>query len=288
MSGWRPKWVFSIKSVRKLFGFGGFLMASALLDTLYNRAYTIFIGKFYGVSALGFYDRAYNTQQMPANILSGIIARVAFPIFSATNHDVEKLRKGMRHAVRAVMLINVPIMLGLMITAENLISVLFGDKWLPAVPLLETLCIAGVFWPLHVLNLNVLKAQGYSNLFFKLEIIKKIVGTAFIVIGIYYYGVLGLAWSQVAFGFVGFYINAFYTGKYLNYGVIRQIKDFLPSILVSILMVVAIFSSSQYLVGSLLMILIEQIILGVLIVLLSCILFRVRAFYDCVDLFIKR
>lgn len=288
MSGWRPAWNFSIKSVRKLFGFGGYLMASALLDTLYSRAYTILIGKLYGVSQLGFYDRANNTQQVPANILSGIIARVAFPVFSAANHDDEKLRKGMRHAVRGVMLINVPIMLGLMVTAENLIMILFGDKWLAAIPLLEILCIAGIFWPLHVLNLNILKAQGHSSLFFKLEIIKKIVGSVFIVFGIFYFGVIGLAWSQVAFGFVGFCLNAFYTGLFLNYGAIRQMKDFLPIVLVSILMTTVISSISQYLVGPLFVVLIEQVVIGILIVVLSCVLFKLRAFYDCIDLFIKR
>ena len=234
-SSWRPIWVFSHDSVRRLFGFGGYMLASGLLDIIYNRIYTLLIGKFYGVQELGFYNRADSTKQLPVGVLTGILGRVAFPIFSAAAHDTTQLRRGVRLALRGMMLLNVPMMLGLAATADPIIHVFFGEKWLPAVPIMQVLCIGGIFWPLHVINLNVLMAQGHSNLFFRLEVIKKILGSILLVVGTFY-GVIGIAWSQVIFGGVAFLINAHFSRKYLDYGVVDQLLDFLPVLGLSLIM----------------------------------------------------
>ena len=234
-SSWRPRWVFSHDSVRRLFGFGGYMLASGLLDIIYNRIYTLLIGKFYGVQELGFYNRADSTKQLPVGVLTGILGRVAFPIFSAAAHDTTQLRRGVRLALRGMMLLNVPMMLGLAATADPIIHVFFGEKWLPAVPIMQVLCIGGIFWPLHVINLNVLMAQGHSNLFFRLEVIKKILGSILLVVGTFY-GVIGIAWSQVIFGGVAFLINAHFSRKYLDYGVVDQLLDFLPVLGLSLIM----------------------------------------------------
>jgi O-antigen/teichoic acid export membrane protein len=263
-STWRPKLVFSRGSATRLFGFGGYLLAAGLLDIAYNRIYTLLIGKFYGVAELGFYNRADSTKQLPVGVLSGIMSRVAFPIFSAAANDVDQLKRGVRLALRSMMLLNIPMMLGLAAVSEPLILVLFGEKWMPAVPIMQVLCIGGIFWPLHVINLNVLMAQGHSRLFFRLEVVKKIAGTLFLIIGAFY-GVMGIAWSQVVFGIVAFFINAHYSGKHLSYGAIEQMRDFLHTLLISLFMAVLIYGiglvwniapgmlllSSQVLVGGL-------------------------------------
>ncbi len=235
VSPWRPALVFSITSATGMFRFGSYLMLSSLLDIIYNRIYALLIGKYYGVRDLAFYNRADNTKQIPVDVLSNTLARVAFPAFSAAADDPEKLRRGVQSAVRTMMLINCPIMFGIMATAENVIVVLFGETWRPAAPILEVLCISGIFWPLHVINLSVLKAQGHSELFFRLEIIKKIVGSAFLLAGTFY-GVIGIAWSQAVFGLFGFLINAFYTGKYLKYGAIGQSADAIAALTAAALM----------------------------------------------------
>lgn len=203
------------------------MLASSLLDIAYTRIYTILIGKFYGVQELGFYNRADGTKQLPVGVLSSIMSRVAFPIFSAAAHDVAQLRRGVRLALRSMMFLNVPMMLGLTAVAEPLILVIFGEKWLPAAPVMQVLCVGAIFWPLHVINLNVLMALGHSHLFFRLEVVKKIFGSIFLIIGAFY-GVMGIAWSQAVFGFIAFLINAHYSHKYLNYGVVNQLRDFLP------------------------------------------------------------
>lgn len=286
-SRWRPSWEFSVASARRLFGFGGYLMAAGLLDVAYNRLYSLLIGKIYGVRDLGLYNRAETTKQIPVEGLSGILARVAFPIFSEAAGDTDKLRRGIRHALRGVMLINIPMMLGLMVTAEQTLQVVFGKQWLEAASLLRILCLAGLFWPLHVINLNVLKAQGHARLFFRLEIVKKVVGVSFLLAGLTQ-GLAGIAWSQVAFGFVGFLINAHYTGIFLGYGAWRQFKDFLPVLLVSAGMAASVHLVAERMDLAPNASLIVQVALGIAFYTFVSAGLGLSAFRDSVGLFLRR
>jgi len=139
-----------------------------------------------------------------------------------------------------------------------------------------------------VINLNVLKAQGYSHLFFRLEVIKKVGGTVFLLVGILYYGVLGLAWSQVAFGVVAFFINAFYTGKHLNYGPWKQVNDFMPVLLVSLIMAGVVYITKQYFEYSAMGMLINEVAIGVSVYVLICIVCRVKALQSLISLLAHR
>lgn len=282
-SRWRPSLDFSLDSARRLFGFGGYLMMAGLLDVAYNRVYTLLIGKFWGVQELGFYNRADGTKQLPVSVLTGILSRVAFPIFSAAANDKETLHRGVRQALRAMMLINVPMMLGLMATAEPVVRALFGTQWLPAVPILQVLCLAGLFWPLHVINLNVLTAQGHSQLFFRLEVVKKVAGTGLLAGGAAY-GVMGIAWSQVVFGLLAFAINAHYTGIHLGYGFWRQYLDFLPTLAISTAMAAAVYWTGSLLPAPALTKLLMQAAIGAAIFLAGCRVFKLKAYVEAISL----
>jgi O-antigen/teichoic acid export membrane protein len=224
---WRPAWVYRRASMRKLFGFGGYHLASSLLEMAYARLYTLFIGRYYGVRELGFYNNADSTKQLPGGFLSSVLTRVSLPMFSAAAHDAAMLQRGTQLAVRGMVLLNAPMMLGMAGAARPLVVTLFGTPWLPAVPILQVLCLAGLFWPLHVINLNVLMAQGHSRLMFRLEVAKKLLGVVLLVPGAIY-GVMGIAWSQVVFNLIAFVINAYYTGRLLGYGARAQFRDILP------------------------------------------------------------
>jgi teichuronic acid exporter len=227
---WRPRATFNFASLRSFFSFGGFLLFSGLLDTLYTRLYTLIIGKLFSARDLGLYARAAGTQEMPVNVLTGMISRVAFPLFSSVSSNRDQLQRGMRKALVGMMMLNVPAMLGLLSVAEPLVITFFGAKWLPCVPVLRILCLAGVLWPLHTINLNVLIAQGHSKLFFRIEVLKKVIGVAAILAACPF-GVEAIAWSQVMVGIFCFFINAHYTGVQLGYGALAQVRDFMPSVL---------------------------------------------------------
>jgi teichuronic acid exporter len=280
---WRPATTFSLVSARRLFGFGGYLLMAGLLDTAYNRIYTLLIGKLYGVRDLGFYNRADGTKQLPVGVLTSILSRVAFPIFSAASDDKEKLKRGVRHALRGMMLINVPMMLGVMATADPLVHTLFGAQWLPAAPILQVLCLGSVLWPLHVINLNVLTAQGHTHLFFRLEVIKKLLGTSLLIIGTAY-GVMGIAWSQVIFGVLAFIINAHYSRIHIGYGAWQQLADFFPPLILSGVMAAMVYWLGASLSLPLVAEFPLQIATGITIFLGGCHLFKLSAYLEAVNI----
>jgi len=234
-SQWRPAFIFSSDSFRILFRFGGGMFLSSLLDAVYRQFYSLIIGKWYGVHDLGIYNRAETTKQLPTGALTGILSSVAFPIFSQTSDDPERLRRGLRMSIRGIMFLNIPMMIGLVVVADPLIFTLYGPVWAPAVSLLQILALGGLLWPLHVLNLSVLKAMGRSGLLLRIEVIKKAVGLSLVVMGARY-GMHGMAWAIVISSVFAFVFNAYYTHKLLNYGAWRQSCDCAPALACGALM----------------------------------------------------
>lgn len=284
---WRPRFAFSKESAKSQFSYGGYLLAASLIDIIYTRGYTLLIGKFYSVRDLGFYSRAEGVRQLPVSGLSSVLVRVAFPLFSAAAHDKVLLRRGMQFATRAMMLINVPMMMGLAVAAHPLVLVLLGEQWLPMVPLLQVLCIGGILWPLHVLNLNVLTAQGHSKLFFRLEFIKKLLGILFLIVGSFY-GVLGIAWSQVGYSVFAFFINAHYTKQHLNYGVLAQTQDFITILAIGVVMALLVFLLDRQLSLVPVLQLLVLVLVGVFIFCGLAWAFRLQAWQDAVHLLSRK
>jgi O-antigen/teichoic acid export membrane protein len=226
-SRWRPEFAFNLASARRLFGFGGYMLASGLLETTYSRLYTVLIGKLYGVRELGFYVRADTTAQFPSAMLTGIVARVAFPLFSRMADDPVHLGANLRLALQGTMLVNAPAMFGLAAVAEPLVRVLFGEQWRPAVPFLQVLCFSGLMMPFHVLNLQALMGLGRADLFFRLEVVKKAISIA-ILLAAARFGAVGVAWGMVAAGVLNYFTNAYYSGRLLGYGAASQLRDMAP------------------------------------------------------------
>ncbi len=221
---WRPAWTISGESLTSFFRFGGYQMAAALTDVFSTNLYLVLIGKLYSAKDLGFYSRAQNTQQLPITLMVGIVNRVAFSTFATVKDDKERLVRGLRQALALSMLINTPVMLGVIILAEPLVTTLFGAQWLPSVPMLQVLGLGGLLWPLHVLNLNILVAQGRSDLFFRLTMAKKVFTISLTVVASLY-GVMAVAWAQVAISVLAYFANAHYTKALLSYSGWKQLSD---------------------------------------------------------------
>lgn len=241
---WPFRLVFSFSALRSLFKFGGYMLFSSILNTLYLQASVTLIWKLSSMNELGLYNRAESLQRQPVNILGNILNRVAFPVFSSTVHNTAELVGGMRRVLKIMMIINIPAMLGMMVLAKPIVLILFGEAWLHAVIYLQILCLAGIFWPAHLVNLSALQALGRSDLFFKIEIFKKITGIAVIII-FSAYGVMGIAWSQVALSAISFYANAYHNGRLNGYGFILQIYDLMFVFISGINMVFFVYIASQ-------------------------------------------
>jgi O-antigen/teichoic acid export membrane protein len=244
-SSWRPAWTFSLASAKELFGFGGYLLISRVIGVVYDRGYSLLIGKIYGTRELGIYGRADNLQQIPAGLLGKMISTITYPLFSIAAGDKARLRRGVQAAVRSSMLVNVPMMLGLLAVAECLVPVLLGPQWTEAVPLVRILSLAAILWPLHVINLDALLARGHSRLYFRLLLIKNLVGTLVLVGFSYLFGLMGLAWAQTLLSAAAFFLNAHYTGKHLGYGPLDQLRDIFPIVAVSSIMAATVFATAS-------------------------------------------
>ena len=229
---WIPQWEFSIKSFKEMFGFGYKLLLSGLLDTLYKNIYYVIIGRCYSPAQLGQYSRAEQFNMIFSSNLTSIVQRVSYPVLSSIQEEPERLREAYRQIIKTTMLVTFACMLGLAAVAKPLIIILIGEKWLPAVSFLQIICFSGMLYPLHAINLNILQVKGRSDLFLKLEIIKKTIAVFPILIGIFY-GIEYMLWGSVLTSFIAYFLNSYYSADLIRYSTIEQIRDVLPVFTVS-------------------------------------------------------
>lgn len=260
---WRPTFAFSFERLKILFSFGWKLMVSNLINTIYNEIFALVIGKKYMSDILGFFNRG---KQFPSLIVSNIdssIQTVMLPAYSSHQEDLEKMKKMMRRSIKTSAFLILPAMAGLAASAESFISIILGDKWLPAVTFLQIYCLFYAFQPIQTANLQAFNALGRSDIFLKLEIYKKIIGVSILIFtsffGIYAIA-LGGALSSVFFTF----INSYPSRKLLNYGYKEQMKDIVPPLLLSIIMGCTVFSVTLFSYSTL-MILLIQIVIGLVV-----------------------
>ena len=232
-----------MKSFRELFAFGSKLLASGLLDTLYTNIYLLVIGKIFNAASLGFYTQADRFTKLPSSNITGILQRVTYPVLCSIQDDDERLREDYRRLLRLSAFIIFPMMCLLAGVAYPLVELLIGEKWRFAATLIIPLSFTMMWWPIHAINLNLLQVKGRSDLFLRLEIIKKIIGVTVLVLSIPF-GLLFMCYAGIATSIICLVINTYYTGKLIQVGFIMQMKDLLGTLVASMLIfVVAYFLS---------------------------------------------
>lgn len=244
-SAWRPSFAFDKNSARYHFSFGYKLLLSALLDTIFKYIYNIIIGKRYALSSLGQYDRAHTLNGYPTNILTTIVSKVTYPLLTNIKENEEEISNAYKQILRVSLYISAPLMLGLAATAPSLIRFLMGEQFLEAIPYFQILCLASMLYPIHSINLNVLKVYGRSDLFLKLEVIKKIL-TIICIACAWNFGIIGLLWSAVAASILSLIVNTHYSDRLIRYSTQKQLMEMIPTLLVAMVMYAAIIFVSQY------------------------------------------
>ena len=258
---WKPAWVFSGESFKELFAFGGKLLVSGLIDTVYRNVYYLIIGKYFSAVELGYYTKADQFRAMPSQNLNEIVGRVSYPVLASIRDDVPKLKTAYQKIVRCTMLITFVLMLGLAAVAKPMIVTLIGEKWLPAVVYLQLLCLVGMFYPLHALNLNMLQVQGRSDLFLRLEIIKKTLAVPAIFMGILF-GIKTMIIGMLVLSVIAYCLNSYWSGKFIDYSTWEQVKDILPSFILGSVVALCVFLAGYLLHVSTPLKLIIQLALG--------------------------
>ena len=258
-SKWRPIAVFSWKSFHELFAFGSKLLASGLLDTLYRNIYPIVIGKLFSASNLGHYTRAHQFSEFPSSNVTGIIQRVTYPILCGIQDETERLEAVYRKFLKLSAYVVFPLMIELSAVARPFIDIVLGTQWGFCGQLLQIICFAMMWYPIHAINLNLLQVKGRSDLFLRLEIIKKILGITVLCITAPF-GLVVMCYGQIFNSIVALVINTYYTGKLINVGFIRQMKDLLPTLLLSLTMFGAILLVNGFIEAN-----IYRLVIGILV-----------------------
>lgn len=237
--GWKPKLMFSLRRLGGLVSYGWKLLASALLDTVYLKLYQVVVGLKYTSSDLAYYNKADQLPLLVVENINSSIDSVLLPVLSAEQDSKEAVRDMTRRAIKTSTYIMMPMMAGLAVCAEPLVRLLLTDKWLSCVPYMQVFCIVYAFYPLHTANLNAIKAMGRSDVFLKLEIIKKIVSTILLVVSMNI-SVYAIALSQLVSCVTSQLINSWPNRKLLDYSYLHQLRDMAPAILLSLVMALCV------------------------------------------------
>lgn len=273
---WRPKLLFSFQRLRGLFSYGWKLLVSGLIDTVYSDLRQLIIGKLYTSADLAYYNKGHQFPQLIVTNVNSSIDSILLPVMSAEQDNPEHVKSMTRRAIKISAYVMMPMMVGLAVCAEPFIRLLLTEKWLPAVFFLRIFCFAMAFYPIHTANLNAIKAMGRSDLFLKLEILKKTIGIAAL-LATMWISVEAMAYSLLVTTLLSSFINAFPNKKLLHYSYWEQLFDMLPSVLLALGMGAVVFCVSLLPLNDVVTLLI-QIPLGVLLYVGGSVLFRVESF----------
>lgn len=273
---WRPIWKFSYNRFKSLFAYGWKLLAASLLGTVYNNLRQLIIGKMYSAESLAFYNRGYMIPNTFVGSVSSAIDSVLLPVLASAQDDKETVMAMTRRSVRISAYVMWPIMMGIAACSEALISVLLTDKWLPSAPFIIIFCITYAFQPLESANLNAIKALGRSDIYLKLDLLRKTIGFTILVLTMWF-GPLVMALSNLFFAVINQIINIYPNKKLLNYSYRQQMADFLPAMLLAAAMFAIVYSIKFFGLANWLTLLI-QVPTGVLVYFAGSKLFKFDSF----------
>ncbi|WLD59429.1 lipopolysaccharide biosynthesis protein [Salinispirillum sp. LH 10-3-1] len=233
MSDWRPALSFSSSSLRSMYSFGYKLFLSGTLDAVFKNLYVIVIAKLFSASVAGLYFFAEKMRELVLSQLVGAIQNVTYPALASVQDDNARLKAGYRKVIAVTTFLLFPVLMFLAALAVPLFHFLLPEKWWPAAPYLQLLCISGLFYPLHAINLNILKVKGRSDLYLYLEILKKTMVVVIVLIS-YRYGVIGILIGQIFSSVLAYIPNSYFAKNLINYPAKEQVKDFLPGLMLSV------------------------------------------------------
>ncbi|MBS6519850.1 MAG: lipopolysaccharide biosynthesis protein [Clostridiales bacterium] len=273
---WKPKRLFSLQRLKGLFSYSWKLLISSLLDTVYNNLRSLIIGKLYSSEDLAFYNRGQSWPNLVIGNINSSIDSVLFPSMSGAQSDRNRLKDMTRRAIKTSTYLIAPFMMGLAACGNSLIRLVLTEKWLSCVPFQMIFCFTYMFYPLHTANLNAIKAMGRSDLFLKLEIVKKLIGLIVLAISAPV-SVMAMGYSLLVTSIASQIINSWPNKKLLNYGYKEQLKDILPGILLAVGMGMCIYPI-QYLGFSDIVTLVFQILIGGIIYISGSVVFKLESF----------
>ena len=282
---WRPALIFDLKRVKSLFAYGWKLLVSSLIDTLYQDLSSLVIGKKYDSGVLGYYNRGKQFPQFIVNSINSTVQSVMLPAISSIQEYKNQVKSMMRRSITLSSYVIFPVMFGLAAVAEPTVKLLLTDKWLPCVPYIQIFCISFAFYPVHTCNLQTINAVGRSDIFLKLEIVKKAIGITVLGIAIFCFdSPIIIASSGIATTFISCFINAYPNKQLINYSYVEQMRDILPNFLLAGFMALLVYPILLLRLSALITLL-TQIIMGVSFYIILSIISKNDNFYYLLNIF---
>ncbi|MEI7420778.1 MAG: lipopolysaccharide biosynthesis protein [Prolixibacteraceae bacterium] len=276
---WLPNFTYSRAILKEHFLFGSNLLLISMVSAVYKSFYNMIIGKNYPVSTLGYYTNAEQYSNMPATSITAITNKVSYPVLSEMQHDNIRLKRNIKKLIETVMYLSFIILFGLAAVARPLLTILLGKIWIPAIAYFQILCFAYAITPLHIINHNIMKVKGRSDLFLRTEIIKYLLFTPLLVLGAIY-GIKVLLAGIVIFYWISFIINAMYSKRLIGLSILEQCIYLFPGLIIAGLSALATWSLGfLFHFNDLLMLTIQVFFFPVVVLLLS-ILFKSEAYYE--------
>lgn len=286
---WKPKRMFSWKRLKELLSYGWKLLVSALLETVYNNLRNLVIGKLYSSADLAYYNQGDKFPKLIVTNINTSIDSVLLPTMASSQDDSARVKNMTRRAIKTSTYIMAPLMIGLAFCSNTIVELVLTEKWLPCVPFLQIFCITYMFQPVHTANLNAIKAMGKSDIFLKLEIIKKIVGMS-LLLSTMWFGVMAMAYSLLVSCVLSQIINSWPNKRLLGYGYLEQLRDFMPGVILAVVMGICVYFIGYINLPNII-VLIIQVIVGATIYIVMSIVFKLESFlylWNMVKTYLKK
>lgn len=282
---WRPDMVFSFERLKELFSYGSKILASNLLDVGYNNIWQLIIGKLYTPAELAYYNKGNNLPNVLVSTINTSVDSVLLPVMSKEQDHRKTLKSMTRRAIKVSTYVMAPLMMGMAFAASNIVVLLLTEKWTACIPYLIIFCITYMFYPINTANLNVIKAMGRSDIFLKMELLKKAIGIIILIITMRF-GVMVMAYGLLVSALIGQVINVYPNNKLLDYGFFEQLKDIFPNIVMAVIMGIVVSVVPQ-IGGSVVITLVVQVFVGIVVYSIESVVTKNETFYYLLDV-VKR
>lgn len=273
---WRPKFFFDLQSAKVLLGFGWKMMASALINTTYSELRPLIIGRVYTTGELAHYKRGAQFPQLFITNINSAVSAVLFPVIASHNESIVEVKRLTRQSLKATAYLVFPLMVGLAVVAKPLVSILLTDKWLPCVPFLQLACISYGLQPIQTANCQAIKSIGRSDVYLRMEIVKKIVGISLLFAAMNR-GVFVIAIADVIAVLFSAIVSMAPNKRLIDYNIKNQLLDILPSIILSLTMGLAVYCMGMIEMNVYMQIII-QVLAGIIIYLILSIITKNEMF----------
>jgi O-antigen/teichoic acid export membrane protein len=282
---WVPLAVFDKSAFKRFFNFGYKMLITGLLATSYHNIYNMIIGRVYSADTLGFYTKAKGLKEMVSMSILGTVSKVGYPLLSNLQDDKEKLSSGFKKIIKHVSYVTFPLFFGMIAISQPMITLIFGEIWIPMIPYFRILGLSAILFPHNALNLNVLQVVGRSDLFLKIDVITMIIGLCLITLSLLLnLGMNGLLGTILMLSAIAFVANTFYSKRFIDYSLFQQVKDLLPSLSISLIMGLIVYITSLILPFGLFINLVILVLIGTVTYVFLSVIFKIEEFKSIIDI----